>query len=362
MSSLYSGNINISIFGESHGAAVGVVLDGFPVGVIVREGHIADMLLRRGAKNHSYSTKRHEPDEYKILSGVTDGRTNGSPVCIIIENKNIKPSDYNLEAVRPSHADYTAHVRYGGYNAKTGGGHFSGRVTAALVLAGALCNMYLEQFGVKISAHISRAGKVQDDNFHPVNPIHADYDPVTGLSLLNKGCGDKMLAAIKLLASGGDSAGGVIECLATGVRAGIGSPNMGGLENKISALAFSVPAVKGIEFGAGFAIADMLGSQANDQAEKLDKTGIRTLTNHSGGINGGISNGMPIIFRVAVRPTPSISLPQESVDFKGEKKQLIIKGRHDPCIVPRAVPIIESVMAVVLADMYKGAEGYADTW
>lgn len=358
MSSLYNSFISISTFGESHGKAVGVVVDGFPAGVKFDQDYIQEKLNRRKPSSETFSTKRKESDVFRVVSGVVGGYTAGSPICMIIENHDAKPNDYIELPFRPSHADYTASLRYKNFSAKSGGGHFSGRITSALVMAGALCELYLKTQGVKIDAHTFNIGGVFDKPYDSVSGEFPNYSDKV-LRVIDIAAAEKMHEEIKCAWSNTDSVGGSVECMATGVKAGLGSPNMCGVENRISSLLFAVPAVKAVEFGAGFNLCEMRGSKANDSFINTDGS-IKTQTNNSGGINGGITNGMPVVFRAGFRPTPSIAAKQHTVDKDGNKTEICIKGRHDPCIVPRAVPVVESVMAIVLADLYLEAFGYAN--
>jgi chorismate synthase len=355
MGSVFCGNINLSVFGESHGKAIGCVLDGFPAGMKIDEDFLKVQLKRRAPKSEVYSTKRSEADEYEILSGVKNGFTEGSPICFIIKNTDARSESYDSGVFRPSHADYTADVRYNGFNDASGGGHFSGRLTAPIVIAGTLCRQFLnEKYGVKIYSRIKSIGKIADNDIS-----QNDIKDLSGLDF--PVCGEKakkeMLAEIAAAAACGDSVGGSIECFASGVKAGLGSPMMRGVESRISSLLFAVPAVKGVEFGKGFKLCEMRGSEANDPI-RAENGKFCTLSNNNGGIIGGITNGMPLVFTAAIKPTPSIALPQQTANKEGMNLQYQIKGRHDPCIVPRAVPVIESVAAVVLLDLYTEACGY----
>lgn len=325
MSSVWGKKLKISVFGESHGKAIGAVIDGFPAGFPIDFEKILAEMKRRAPGNDEFSTTRKEADFPNILSGVTNDITNGFPLCVEIENSAKRSSDYeSLQNIpRPGHADYTASVKYNGFADMRGGGHFSGRLTAPIVFAGALCKQYLESKGIYISAKILE--------------IHGEKENIHEEILKAKG--------------EGDSVGGVIECTATGVKAGIGEPMFYSVESAISSLVFSVPAVKGIEFGAGFDAAKMKGSECNDKFI-IENGEIKAKTNNCGGILGGIFNGMPLVFRVAMKPTPSIYKEQNSVNLEEMKEcKLNIKGRHDPCIVPRAVGVIEAVCAIAILDL-----------
>lgn len=360
MSSLFDGGISVSIFGESHGKGIGVVLDNLPAGEEIDLDEIAVFMARRAAKKDGTSTLRLEKDIPDILSGYYQGKTTGTPLAAVIFNSEQHSQDYNniSHIARPAHADYTGFLRYSGANDPRGGGHFSGRITAPLVFAGAVCAQMLKHRGITTGAHISFLHGLKDEAFDPVNVTAEQLEAVKSRSFptITDEAESAMRAEILAARDKLDSVGGVIECAAVGMPAGVGSPMLDGLENVISRLVFAVPAVKGIEFGTGFGCADVFGSENNDEFAVRDGR-IVTLTNAHGGILGGISSGMPIIFRVAFKPTPSISQPQKSVDFKDMTEQeLIIKGRHDPCVVPRAVPCVESALniALVSALSYEG--------
>ncbi len=351
MSSCFNGGIDISIFGESHGKAIGVVIDNLPAGEEIDLSKIADFMKRRAPKKDGTSTTRNEKDIPEIMSGIYEGKTTGTPLCAVIFNSDQHSGDYgNISHIaRPAHADYTGFLRYNGANDIRGGGHFSGRLTAPLCFAGAVCGQILERRGITTGAHIERIKDVCDEKFSPVNVTAEQLNKVkNGFPMLSADAEEKMREVINSARMAQDSVGGVVECAAVGFPAGVGSPMFDGLENVISQLVFSIPAVKGIEFGNGFSCADIFGSENNDVFFIKDGK-ILTKTNNHGGILGGISSGMPIIFRVALKPTPSISRPQKSVDFKEMKEtELIIKGRHDPCVVPRAVPCVEAAMNIAL--------------
>ena len=358
MSSIYNGNIKISIFGESHGTAIGAVLDGLPAGEKIDFEEINWQMQRRAPGYDKTSTERKETDVPKIISGLKNGNTTGSPICAIIENKNVVSDDYRAlkNLLRPGHADYTAGVKYNGFNDSRGGGHLSGRTTAALNFCGAICRQILERCGVIIGAHVYSVFDVFDDRFEAeISDNLLKRLSNEKFSVINSRAKECMIEKILQVKQDGDSVGGIIECAINNVPAGLGSPIFDGIENKISSLIFAIPAVKGIEFGAGFAVATMLGSQNNDLF-KLENEKILTETNNHGGILGGISSGMPIIFRCAIKPTPSISKQQETVNIKlMQRTEVFILGRHDPCIVPRAVSVVESVAAVTMLDFFKEA-------
>lgn len=354
MSSTFGKNIKISVFGQSHSEAIGVVIDGLPSGETVDLDALAAFMARRAPSGAGHSTKRRESDKVEIVSGLMDGYTCGAPLTAIIRNTDTRSSDYEeiKDTPRPGHADLTGYVRYGEHRDWRGGGHFSGRLTAPLCVAGGICKQLLERQGIKIGAHISKLGGIFDT---PYDPAFLDekelFSNIPGFPVKDPDASDKMQSLIALCKENGDSVGGIIECGVIGCPAGIGDPMFDGLENRLSAAIFAIPAVKGIEFGAGFALSEMRGSVAND-AFVTDGRKITTVTNHSGGINGGITNGMPIIFRAVIKPTPSIAIEQNSVSIsKNENKKIVVGGRHDPCILPRAVPVVEAVCALVLADL-----------
>ena len=351
MKNTFGNNLTVTLFGESHGAAIGAVVDGIAPGIAVDCENIKNMLaLRKGLAE--ISTPRREEDEFEILSGVFEGKTTGTPLCIVIKNNDTRSIDYTKQKdlLRPSHADFTANAKYHGFEDYRGGGHFSGRITAPLVAVAGILIPALQKKGIFIGSHISKCGGVEDSDF---NDLKADI-----LSLANKEFavlddlkGEKMIEAIKQARAEGDSLGGLVETAVIGMPKGIGEPWFDSMESVLSHALFSIPAVKGVEFGAGFAIADMKGSLANDSFVNYEGE-IVTKTNNSGGINGGITNGMPIIFRTAFRPTPTISKPQDTVNIAtNENAVLEAKGRHDPCIVHRAKVVVDAVTAITVADM-----------
>ncbi len=327
MSSSYGNHVKITIFGQSHSAAIGVTIEGLPAGFSIDMEKLQVFMNRRAPGRSKYSTPRKEADMPAFLSGLVGNTTCGAPLTAMIENTNTRSGDYdNIRDIpRPGHADYTAHVKYGGFEDVSGGGHFSGRLTAPLCIAGGIMKQILEKEGIEISAKIKEIGG------NAVQPTKA----------------------IEEAMERGDSVGGIIECTITGVPAGVGEPMFDGLENKIAQAVFGIPAVKGIEFGRGFEAAKICGSENND-AFYFEGDTVKTKTNHHGGILGGISSGMPIVFRVAVKPTPSISTEQHSISYeKGENAMLKVEGRHDPCIVPRAVPCVEAAAAVAIYELYQ---------
>lgn len=354
MSSTFGDNLKLSIFGQSHGAAIGMTLDGIPAGLSVDPDSLSAFLRRRAPGQNKWSTPRAEADQPEFLSGIVDGYTCGAPIAAIIHNTNTRSGDYRelQEVPRPGHADFTAQVKYGGFQDVAGGGHFSGRLTAPLCIAGGLCKQWLEEMGIHIGAHISRIGSVQDTPFDPRKPDLNGVDP--HFPTLDPTAAAQMQEAIEAARKTGDSIGGAVECAITGLPAGIGEPMFGGIEGRIASICYAIPAVKGVEFGEGFGVCSLYGSQNNDPYV-IHNGKIRSETNHSGGILGGISSGMPILFRVAVKPTPSIAKPQKSVNLRTmEEVTMTVKGRHDPCIVARAVPVVEAAAAIAIYDLILG--------
>ena len=336
MSSFYGNILKLSIFGQSHGPAVGMTLDGIPAGNKVDSDTLDAFLARRAPGKAPLATPRKETDSVEFLSGIVDGFTCGAPITAIIRNTDPKPSDYAQfkDVPRPGHADFTAQVKYGGYQDASGGGHFSGRLTAPLCIAGGLCKQWLESMGIHITAYIKQIGSVCSE-FSQMQPV----------------VDSKMEEEIRLAKEQGDSIGGSITCVIDGLPAGIGEPIFDGIENKLAHILFGIPAVKALEFGDGTAFAGLHGSEAND-AFIVENGKIRTATNHCGGILGGISTGMPVLFTVTFKPTPSISRRQQSVSMSDlTPRKLEIAGRHDPCIVPRAVPVVEAAAAIGIYDL-----------
>ena len=355
MSSTYGDKIKISVFGESHGNGIGVVIDGLPAGVKIDMDSVLVQMSRRAPGKDKTATPRKESDLPKVLSGMLGDTLTGAPLCAVIENTNTRSSDYGnlLSCPRPGHSDYTAFVKYNGANDIRGGGHFSGRLTAPIVLAGSICRQILAQKGIKIAAHINSIGNVSDETFNPVSIDDALIDRLNASSfaLIDNSVEEKMRDEVEDARMSLDSIGGTIECAVTGIEAGIGEPMFDGVEGVIAKAVFGVPAIKGVEFGKGFELSRMRGSQSNDSFRYVDGK-VVTETNNCGGILGGITNGMPIIFRAAVKPTPSIAQKQKTVDLqKKENSELEVHGRHDPCIVPRAVPVIEAVTAIAIANL-----------
>lgn len=348
MSSVYHGAVlRLTVFGQSHAEVVGMTLDGLPAGLAVDLGNLQQFLDRRAPGRDPWSTPRREEDRPEFLCGLKDGKTCGAPLTAIIRNRNTRGSDYERlrNLPRPGHADYTAWLRYGGHQDASGGGHFSGRLTAPICIAGGVLLQLLQTKGVEINARIQVIAGVKDPSPFTESVSRKQFPTVSDQA------GEAMKAAIADAGAAGDSVGGVIECVVRGLPGGLGAPMFDGVENRIAQLAFAVPAVKGIEFGSGFSSAEMRGSENNDAFAVQDGR-IVTETNHAGGILGGITTGMPLVFRVALKPTPSISLPQRSVNLTTlQPETLQVNGRHDPCIVPRAVPVLEAVAAIAVSDL-----------
>lgn len=341
--------LKISITGASHSSEISAECDGLPKGAEFDEASLQAFLDRRAPGKSKFATARKEPDKAEYISGAKDGIIDGGHFKAIIRNTNTRSGDYeNLRDIpRPGHADYPAQIKYGASREVAGGGHFSGRMTAPLCIIGGICKQLLEQMGITISAHIYKIKNIYDTPYDELSPC---ANILSDFPVISEDASAEMQKVIEQARLSGDSVGGVIECAATGLPVGIGEHMFSGLEGNISRLVFSVPAVKGIEFGAGFRVADMLGSENNDPFY-YDGDTVKTRTNNHGGILGGMSSGMPLIFRAAIKPTPSISIVQDSISFsKKENAKLEIKGRHDPCILPRAVPVIEAVCAIALYD------------
>ena len=356
MSNTVGTSLKMSLFGESHGAAIGVVLDGLPAGQVIDWDAVRQEMARRAPGRNNLSTTRKEADEFEILSGYFEGHTTGTPLAMMIRNSNQHSSDYEQTRymMRPGHADFTGAARYQGFQDYRGGGHFSGRLTAPLVFAGAIAKQILAEKGVIIGSHISCIGAAHDRAFHPLGE---STDVLSALQqetlpVLDKEQAAAMEKVIGEAKAAADSVGGIVECMIQGLPAGLGNPFFDSVESCLSHALFSVPAVKGIEFGDGFSLAHMHGSQAND-AMHMDGKAVKTDTNHNGGILGGITNGMPIIFRVVIKPTASIGQPQSTVNIQTHENCTIeITGRHDPCIVPRAIPVVEAVAAWTMLDIW----------
>ncbi len=357
MSGIWGNSLKVAIFGESHGNAIGITIDGLPSGVEIDMDKVLEEMARRAPGKSKLSTARNEKDAPEILSGFFEGRTTGTPLCGIIRNGDTRSKDYGKlkDLMRPGHADYSGNIRYSGFNDYRGGGHFSGRITAPLVFAGAICKQVLAKQGITIGAHVKKIKDISDDSFDYTN-ISSDLLLSLNkeeLPLLDKSKEETMRNVIIDAKSQGDSVGGVIECAITGVKAGYGDPFFDSVESRLSHLLFSVPAVKGVEFGLGFDITELYGSEAND-SYYYDGDVVKTRTNNNGGILGGITNGMPVVFKVGIKPTPSISKKQHTINIQTKTNEdLVIEGRHDPCIVQRAVPVIEAVAAIGILDLLK---------
>lgn len=356
MSSEIGKNITLSVFGESHGPAIGAVINGLPAGEDINMEKILFQMSRRAPGKDKTSTPRKESDIPEILSGVKNGKTTGAPLAAVIKNTNTRSSDYSnlVDTPRPSHADYPALVKYGGFSDLNGSGHFSGRLTAPVVFAGSVCRQLLERRGISVGGHILRIGNISDIPFDSVNVDSRQLDALShkSFAVINDIESD-MRNEIESARMDSDSVGGIIEVAASGLPVGIGEPMFDTVEGVLAKILFGIPAVKGVEFGAGFSLGSMRGSQANDPYT-VDNGKISNTSNNNGGIIGGISNGMPLIIRVAVKPTPSIHKEQQTVSIKDKKvSSLVIEGRHDPCIVPRALPVIESAICIGLCDLMK---------
>lgn len=350
MSSSYGENIKLTIFGQSHSKAIGMTLEGIPAGVKIDMDELQAFLARRAPGRNELSTPRAEADKPDFISGVVNDVTCGAPICAVINNTNTRSQDYaKLKTVpRPGHADYTAEVKYDGYQDYAGGGHFSGRLTAPLCIAGGICKQILSSKGIEIYARISSIGDICDNGKLDYKPQNEDFPVVDDKQ------GELMKEVICKAKEKGDSVGGTIECCVLSLPVGLGDPMFDGMENRIAKAVFGIPAVKGIEFGAGFEAARMFGSENNDSFY-VEAGKVKTMTNNCGGILGGITNGMPLTFKVALKPTPSIAIEQDSVNLATMKNErLVVEGRHDPCIVPRAVACVEAAAALAVYDALLG--------
>ncbi len=355
MSGIWGNNLKVSIFGESHGVGIGITIDGLPSGVEINLEEVMKEMARRAPGKSNLSTARKEADAPEILSGFFEGKTTGTPLCAVIRNSDMRSKDYGKlkDLMRPGHADYPGYVRYNGFNDYRGGGSFSGRITAPLVFAGAICKQVLADKGISIGAHIKSIDDIEDKSFYEVELNKELLEDLKNkeLPLLISEKEEEMREIILKAKKEQDSVGGTIECTVLGINAGIGNPFFDSVESTLAHLMFSVPAVKGIEFGKGFEMSKLRGSNCNDEYY-YDGDKVKTYTNNNGGITGGITNGMPILFKVAMKPTPSISKAQRTIDIAEKKEsELIIEGRHDPCIVQRAVPVIEAVTAIGILDL-----------
>ncbi len=360
-------HIQYHIFGESHGKGIGIVIKNLPPGVYIDWDQIQIEMNRRRPGQSSLSTARAEKDQVEILSGIFQGRTTGTPLCAIIFNTDIRSKDYDAikNTIRPGHADYTAYIKYGGFHDYRGGGHFSGRLTAPIVFAGAVAKQILKKKKIYVGAHIYQIENIYDQ---PFDPVHLQAEQIEKLrekafSVIDDEKGNQMKKRISEIKKEKDSIGGVVEVGVTSLPAGLGGPIFDSVESALASVLFGIPAVKGIEFGSGFQIAQMKGSEANDPFVLDEQGRIQTSTNHNGGILGGITNGMPLICRVALKPTPSIGKRQKTVNIQtSSMEEIEIQGRHDPCIVPRAVPVIEGATAMVLLDLLLENGKQEDRW
>ena len=346
----------MSIFGQSHSEAIGAVIDGLPSGYAVDLAAVQAFADRRRASG-AISTARREADTIRVVSGLFEGKTCGAPLCALIENGDVRSADYDeiKFCPRPSHADFTSYEKYG-FRDHRGGGHFSGRLTAPLCAAGGIAKQILNAYGIYAGAHVQRIKDVCDKAFDPVRVKKEDFAYPCDFPCLDEGAAERMRGVILSAKSECDSVGGVVECAVVGLPAGLGEPNFGGVENVLSSNLFGIPAVKGVEFGNGFAAASLFGSENNDPFE-IEDGEVKTAKNDAGGVNGGITNGMPLIFRAAFKPTASVFKEQDSVDLEnGVGRRLLIKGRHDPCVAVRAVPVVESVAYLTVLDLLLGAE------
>lgn len=355
MGANFGKNYCISIFGESHGNALGINIDGIPAGTELNFDFISEEMKRRAPGKSELTTSRTEKDEFEILSGFVNGRTTGTPLAMIIRNTNQKSKDYGeiVKKPRPGHADWAGLSRYNGFNDIRGGGHFSGRITAPLVFAGAVAKQILKEKGILIAAHVKSIKDIQDRDFEEKDITQENIDRLRNMILpvLNENIVPDMEKTILKAKKEKNSVGGIVEIMITGIKAGIGDPFFESMESELSRMMFSIPAIKGIEFGAGFDIAKMTGYEANDEMYYDEKGDVKTYTNNNGGITGGITNGMPINFKVAVKPPASIGKKQRTVNIETKKNDFLeIIGRHDPCIVPRIVVVLEAVAAIVVMD------------
>ena len=353
MKNTFGNAVSLTIFGESHGAAIGAVLDGLAAGLPVEEEYVAQRMERRRARGDGLSTSRIEPDKVNFLSGVVNGHTTGTAIALTIANTNTRSGDYakTADLLRPGHADYAAYAKYEGWQDARGGGHFSGRITAAAVAAGSICERVLQEHGIRVYTHIAKVAGVEDAPLSSAAGLVRPEPEPGHFALLDPTREAAMQAGIRAAGAEGDSVGGVLETIVTGLPAGVGEPWFDSVESELAHIAFAIPAVKGIEFGLGFAFADKKGSEAND-AFRMQAGRIVTATNHNGGVNGGITNGMPIVFRTVLKPTPSIYKTQQTVDYVNKKEaELNIEGRHDPCIVARAAVVQNSLTAFGVLDL-----------
>lgn len=350
-----------TVFGESHGKGIGVVIDGLPPGEKIDMDELMEFLNRRAPGKSEYTTKRREEDRPEFLSGIINDTIVGSPVSAIIRNNDARSVDYNnlRDVPRPSHADFVSHIKYGGHMDMRGSGPFSGRITAPLCIAGGIALQILKRRGVTIAAHLSNIGGIEDESWDSVNARKEDLEKVSKkeFPVISEDSGDRMKELILKIREEGDSIGGEITCMALGLPVGLGEPNYSSFESMMARGIFSVPGIRGISFGTGFGATTMKGSKHNDEYELVDGN-VRTTTNHCGGVVGGITNGMPVIFKVGMKPASSISKPQKSFSItEGIETELLVEGRHDPCIAIRAVPVIEAMCALVILDLWEVNNG-----
>lgn len=358
MSSSITKNINMTLFGESHGSEIGIVIDGLAPGISIDIDNIKSFLDKRRPDGKT-GTSRVEKDEFKIISGIFNGITTGTPLTLIVLNSNTKSTDYKPDLMRPGHADYTANLKYNGFQDYRGGGHFSGRMTTPIVIAGAIASQILAKKGIVIATHIKQINNILDDDFSYEN-LDKEAEQLNKLNFacINSDSAIKMNDEIIAAKEDLDSVGGILETVILNIEGGIGEPFFDSIESSISTLLFSIPALKGVEFGAGFKFATMRGSDAND-AFIYERNKVKTITNNNGGINGGISNGMPIIFRSVIKPTPSIAKTQKTININNqENTEINVCGRHDPCIVQRARIVVDSMTAIAILDLYIKRYGY----
>ena len=354
MASVFGNKIKVSVFGQSHSEAIGAVIDGLPAGFRPDLDGVGRFLARRSPVGKDGVTARREPDSFEIVSGLFEGACCGAPLCAIIRNTDARPGDYEQmrRTPRPSHADYTAHVKYGGFEDWRGGGHFSGRLTAPLCFAGALAVQLLAESGVNVCARVKSIGNAYDTYIDPAKVDAATLAAIRAGDFPTLGDGAKMKKEIADAAANADSVGGQVECFVLGLPVGIGEPMFDGIESRVAAAVFAVPAVKGVEFGEGFALTGLRASEANDPFELAPDGSVRTSTNSNGGALGGITTGMPLCFTAAFKPTPTVARPQRTVDLEsGEEATVTFGGRHDPCVVVRAVPCVESAAALAILDL-----------
>ena len=355
MSSIIGHRLKVSVFGQSHAPGIGCVIDGLPAGEAVDLDVLGAFIACRAPGRDAFSTARREDDLPEFVSGLLEGRTCGAPLCAVIRNSDQHSKDYSeiADKPRPGHADYTAHIKYGGAQDVRGGGHFSGRLTAPICIAGGIARQILERRGIRIGAHIYAINGVHDTPFDPCLVSECEFDRLENkpFCVLDDAAGTAMQERILAARGQLDSVGGIIDCAVTGLPAGLGDPMFDGMENRLAQILFGIPAVKGVEFGDGFASAALRGSENNDPMTVDAEGNFRMTANHAGGILGGITTGMPLLLRCAIKPTPSIGLPQKTVSLSsGDNAALTVHGRHDPCIVPRAVPVVIAAAAIGILD------------